>query len=99
MPVSLSTAIEMLIVMALSAVAWGTVTRQNWGVRFGRVNCPRCLRLVPPDANPLRRLLLGGGTCTECHTAVNKWGREVMPNRAFRLAQARAAKRSGATGS
>jgi hypothetical protein len=72
---------------ALLLVAWGTVNRNRWGVNFGKLLCPRCLRRIPRPQGPpsLRQILFGGGTCSECHTVVDKWGRERMPGHRYRV--------------
>jgi len=71
----------------VALVAWGTVARNRWGLHLGRVACPRCLRTVPKPGGlrGLRQTLLGGGTCPECKTLVDKWGREIMPRHRDRV--------------
>lgn len=71
------------VVLAL----WGTLERNRWGLNFGRVVCPRCLRTIPNPSGlrGLRQKLFGGGACAECKTIVNKWGREIMPNHGDRI--------------
>jgi len=72
-------------ISATMLVIWGTVNRNRWGLHFGKVLCPRCLLPVPPNTNLLRRLLVGGGTCSQCHSLVDKWGHERMPDHAFKV--------------
>lgn len=72
---------------AVALVLWGTLERNSWGLNFGRVACPRCLRAIP-NPGGLRGLwqkLFGGGICTECRTVVDKWGREIMPSHSDRV--------------
>ncbi|HZB87428.1 MAG TPA: hypothetical protein VE291_02115 [Terracidiphilus sp.] len=78
---------------AVLLVLWGTLVRNRWGLHFGKVNCPRCLRPIPNPGGMagMRQVLLGGGSCAECGTIVDKWGREIMPNRSDRIKAQRAA--------
>jgi hypothetical protein len=77
--------IGIVAISALSLVTWGTLNRNRWGLHFGKVLCPRCLLPIPPKTNLLRRILVGGGTCNQCHSLVDKWGRERMPDHAFKV--------------
>ena len=74
-------------IAAILLVLWGTFNRNRWGFNFGKLLCPRCLRPIPrPQGVPsLRQLIFGGGTCSECHTVVDKWGRERMPGHRYRV--------------
>lgn len=83
--------VSCLVVGIGAFVAWNTARRGRWGIRLGKLNCPRCLRRVPqtPGFLGLGRFF-GGGTCPACKTLVNKWGREIMPDHAYRVKAARA---------
>jgi hypothetical protein len=76
-----------LCLVAIVLVVWGTIERNRWGLRFGRVACPRCLRTIPCPGglHGLRQTLFGGGTCAVCKTLVDKWGREIMPRHRDRV--------------
>lgn len=83
----MTTALIVVVFVAICAATlaiWGTVNRNRWGLHFGKVLCPRCLLPVPPNTNLLRRFI-GGGTCSQCHSLVDKWGHERMPDHAFKV--------------
>jgi hypothetical protein len=71
----------------IALIAWGTVSRNQWGINFGRVACPRCLHRIPNPGGPRgwMQRLFGGGRCAECKTLVTKWGREIMPSHRDRI--------------
>jgi hypothetical protein len=58
-------------------VAFGTVTKNRWGINTKPVNCPACGAPMPRVRRPksLRRALWGGGTCGKCGCEMDKWGR------------------------
>jgi len=64
-------------------VLFGTVAKNRWGVNFDPVSCPRCSTPLPRLRDPqnIRQAMWGGGTCAECGTEVDKWGREVNRQR------------------
>jgi hypothetical protein len=82
------TALVLFCLGAIGLIAWGTIARNRWGLKLGKVNCPRCLRAIPkPDGIAgVWQSFFGGGRCTECKTLVNKWGREIMPSHKDRVA-------------
>lgn len=43
------------------------------------VNCPKCGIPLPKKRKPasIHQALWGGWTCSNCHAAVDKWGKEV----------------------
>ncbi len=85
--------VVLLFALAAAAVlvVWGTAARNRWGLHFGRVLCPRCLRPIPADG--LGSLLFGGRQCPECDTVVDKWGREIMPSHKDRIRAQNSARR------
>jgi hypothetical protein len=62
-------------------VICGTLTKNRWGINVDPVSCPRCHTPFPEIRKPdnLRQTLWGGGTCLNCGTEVDKWGRELAP--------------------
>lgn len=65
--------------VGIGLVAWGTVTKNRWGINLEPNNCPRCKAVVPPVRTPqsTRQMLWGGSTCSECDAEMNKWGQEL----------------------
>jgi|ERR1035441_2089071 hypothetical protein len=58
-------------------VAFGTVTRNRWGINTKPVNCPTCGAAMPRLRRPksLTQALWAGGTCGKCGCEMDKWGR------------------------
>lgn len=70
-----------IVVLGLVAVLHGTIKKTKWGVNLDPVVCPRCGKPVAQVRAPktVRQALWGGGTCSACGTAMDKWGREILP--------------------
>ncbi len=60
-------------------VVYGTIAKNRWGINDNPVVCPHCNRRFPQIREPqnLRQALWGGGTCVNCGTEVDKWGRAL----------------------
>ena len=58
-------------------VAFGTVTKNQWGINTKPVNCPACGCPVPKVRQPksIRQAHWGGWTCEKCGCEMDKWGR------------------------
>ena len=56
-------------------VAFGTVTKNQWGINTRPVNCPACGCTVPHVRQPksIRQELWGGWTCEKCGCEMDKW--------------------------
>jgi hypothetical protein len=69
-------------IFCIVLVIWGTVSKNAWGLNFKRLACPRCIHTVPRGTGlaGLWRFFAGRATCPNCHTLVDKWGHELMPN-------------------
>ena len=72
-----------VILLGVLMVAFGTVTKNGWGINREPVNCPACgcpmLQVRQPKS--LRQALWGGGTCGKCGCEMDKWGRLITPTR------------------
>ena len=62
-------------------VAYGTATKNRWGINLASVSCPRCKTPLPRLHEPrsIHQELWGGWTCPSCGAGVDKWGREIAP--------------------
>lgn len=71
--------VGMILIIGCSAVVYGTVTRNDWGINFAPTSCPRCHTPRPIVRVPqsLRHALWGGGFCVKCGAEIDKWGREI----------------------
>jgi hypothetical protein len=71
--------ITTVALIALLLVAYGTYSRNQWGVNFQQVNCPFCHAPVPRVRKPRsrRQLFWGGGTCEKCGCEMDKWGKPL----------------------
>lgn len=69
-------------ILCMVLILWGTVSKNAWGLNLRKLVCPRCIHTVPRGAGLIGawRFFAGRATCPNCHTLVNKWGREQMPN-------------------
>jgi hypothetical protein len=72
-----------VILLGILLVAFGTVTKNGWGINLEPVNCPACGSPMPQVRQPksLRQALWGGGTCGKCGCEMDKWGRLITPTR------------------
>ncbi len=70
-----------VLFLGLLLVAFGTVTKNRWGINLRPVNCPACGFPMPQvrQPNSLRQGLWGGGTCGKCGCEMDKWGRRITP--------------------
>jgi hypothetical protein len=68
-----------LVLLGILLVAFGTVTKNRWGINLEPVNCPACGSPIPQVRQPksLRQALWGGGTCAKCGSEMDKWGRLI----------------------
>ena len=67
------------LVVGCVLVAYGTLTRNDWGINLAPTSCPRCHTPRPVSRAPqsLHHALWGGGFCLKCGTEIDKWGREI----------------------
>jgi hypothetical protein len=72
-----------LLVCGVLLVAFGTVTKNRWGINFTPVNCPTCGSPMPRVGRPesLKQTLWGGGICRKCGCEMDKWGRLITLTR------------------
>jgi|SRR5579864_863988 len=72
-----------VLVLGILLVAFGTATKNRWGINLEPVNCPACGSLMPKLRRPesLRQTLWGGGTCGKCGCEMDKWGRLITLTR------------------
>lgn len=79
MVVSLAAIFGTLVVVA-TVLLWGTITRNRWGIRLGKLSCPRCNTPSPGRRPPqsTRQKLWGGWTCSKCGAEIDKWGRDLQ---------------------
>jgi hypothetical protein len=70
----------LLFVFAV-VIVHGTMVKNNWGLNFKPVSCPRCRAPLRSLRIPrtLRQMLWGGATCPKCGCEVDKWGRDSAP--------------------
>ena len=70
-------AIGVALILLLGLVIYGTVVRNDWGINFARVVCPNCGGEMARTRAPasFREALWGGGTCSQCGSKSDKWGR------------------------
>jgi hypothetical protein len=57
----------------------GSARKDTWGINLHRVSCPTCgsalpILRIPASAEEAR---MGGWTCRQCRTRVDKWGRKL----------------------
>jgi hypothetical protein len=71
------------LLVGILLVAFGTVTKNQWGMNLESVNCPACGSPMPQVRQPksLKQALWGGGTCGKCGCQMDKWGRLATPTR------------------
>jgi hypothetical protein len=67
------------MLIGLVLVAYGTITRNRWGINFEQINCPQCHVPVPRVRKPKSRheMLWGGWTCDKCGCEMDKWGNPI----------------------
>jgi hypothetical protein len=72
-----------IVLLGVLLVAFGTVTKNGWGINLKPVNCPACGSPMPQGRQPksLRQRLWGGWDCEKCGCEMDKWGRSVPPTR------------------
>ena len=72
-----------VLVVGILLVAFGTVTKNRWGINLEPVNCPACGSAMPKVRRPesLKQTLWGGGTCGKCGSEMDKWGRVITLSR------------------
>ena len=72
-----------ILLLGILLVAFGTLTKNGWGVNLDPVNCPACGLLMPKVRRPesLKQALWGGGTCAKCGCEMDKWGRLITLSR------------------
>lgn len=70
-----------VFLVGILLVAFGTVTKNSWGINTKPLSCPACGFPVPQvrEPNSLRQVLWGGGRCGKCGCEVDKWGRLTTP--------------------
>jgi len=70
-----------VFLVGILLVAFGTVTKNRWGINTKPLSCPACGSPVPQvrEPNSLRQVLWGGGRCGKCGCEVDKWGRLTTP--------------------
>jgi len=68
-----------VLFLCILLVAYGTVTKNGWGVNLEPVFCPACGSPTRKVRRPesLRQALWGGGTCGQCGCEMDKWGRLI----------------------
>jgi hypothetical protein len=66
-----------ILLIGVLLVAFGTVTKNQWGIKTKPVNCPVCGCPMPKvrQSTSIRQALWGGGTCEKCGCEMDKWGR------------------------
>lgn len=66
-----------VFLVGIPLVAFGTVTKNRWGINTKPLNCPSCGYRMPQVRQPrsIRQALWGGGTCGRCGCEMDKWGR------------------------
>ena len=72
-----------VVFLGILLVAFGTVTKNGWGINLEPVNCPACGSPMPQLRQPksLGQRLWGGWTCGKCGCEIDKWGRPITPTR------------------
>ena len=65
--------------IGLALIVYGSLAKNDWGVNFDPVKCPRCsISLDYTRAQKSRKQALWGGyTCPKCECETDKWGREI----------------------
>jgi hypothetical protein len=68
------------LLLGILLVAFGTVTKNRWGINLDPVKCPTCGSPAPRVRQPksMRQALWGGWTCAKCGSEMDKWGRLIM---------------------
>jgi hypothetical protein len=65
-----------VLLVGILLVAFGTVTKNRWGINTKPVNCPACGCPMPQvQPKSIRQALWGGGTCGKCGCEMDKWAR------------------------
>jgi len=69
-----------VLLVGILLVAFGTVTKNRWGINTRHVICPACGSPMPQVRQPksIRQALWGGFTCGKCGCEMDKWGRLSM---------------------
>jgi hypothetical protein len=72
-----------LVLLGILLVAFGTATKNRWGINPGSVNCAACGSPVPQVRRPksLSQARWGGWTCEKCGCEMDKWGRLITGTR------------------
>jgi len=72
-----------VLLLGILLVAFGTITKNRWGINLESVNCPACGSSMPKVRRPesLKQALCGGGTCGKCGCEMDKWGRLITLTR------------------
>jgi hypothetical protein len=67
--------------LAVAVIAYGTLTKSNWGINLRPVDCPHCAARQPMFRRPAnsQQAMWGGITCEACGTQMDKWGRQLQP--------------------
>lgn len=68
-----------ILLVGMLLVAFGTVTKNQWGINTRPVNCPSCGCPVPKVRQPrsISQARWGGWTCEKCCCGMDKWGRLI----------------------
>jgi hypothetical protein len=72
-----------VLLLGILLVAFGTVTKNRWGINVQPVSCPACGSPMPKVRRPesLKQALWGGGICGKCGCEMDKWGRLITLTR------------------
>jgi hypothetical protein len=72
-----------VLLLGILLVAFGTVTKNRWGMNLQPVKCPACGSPIPRVRQPksLKQKLWGDWTCAKCGCEMDKWGRLIMQTR------------------
>jgi hypothetical protein len=68
-----------VLLLGVLLVAFGTLTKNRWGINLEPVNCPACGSPMPKVRRPesVKQALWGGETCGKCRCEMDKWGRLI----------------------
>jgi len=78
-PASVLIGMTAALFIGLALIVYGSIAKNDWGVNFDPVKCPRCSSSLNYARAPKSRkqALWGGYTCPKCGCEIDKWGREM----------------------